>query len=142
MVTDAHNLQRFVEAQEPVYAAVLDELARGHKTGHWMWFIFPQIRGLAVSATSDKYAIGSMDEAVSYIRHPILGRRLEECTNLVLDLKGFPIEQVFAYPDYLKFRSCMTLFSQAVGDDAIYERTLQKYFGGRPDQRTLTLLAE
>lgn len=141
-MNDVRELQRFVEAQQAIYQTVLDELKRGRKSGHWMWYIFPQIRGLAHSATSDKYTIRSLEEAASYAGHPILGPRLRECTQFVLNVNGLPIEHIFAYPDNLKFRSCMTLFCHAVPDKDIFESALLKYFGGEPDQRTLKLLSD
>lgn len=116
-MTDAHNLQRFLHAQERVYDTVLAELRSGRKTSHWIWFIFPQIAGLGHSAMAQKFAIGSLDEAKSYLQHPILGPRLRACTQLVLDVNGRSAEEIFGYPDYLKFRSCMTLFLAAATDN-------------------------
>src|SRR5437773_10351896 len=109
-MTDTFNLQRFIEAQHGSYESVLRELRAGHKRGHWIWYIFPQIEGLGGSAMSHKYAISSQDEAKAYWEHPILGSRLRECTELVLKVEGRTAEQIFPYPDNLKFRSCMTLF--------------------------------
>jgi uncharacterized protein (DUF1810 family) len=116
-MTDAHNLQRFLHAQERVYDTVLAELRSGRKTSHWIWFIFPQIAGLGHSAMAQKFAIGSLDEAKSYLQHPILGPRLRACTQLVLDVNGRSAEEIFGYPDHLKFRSCMTLFMAAATDN-------------------------
>ena len=139
-MTDRFNLQRFIEAQDPDYESVLEELRAGQKYGHWMWYIFPQIQGLGGSAMSRKYAISSQDEATAYWEHPVLGSRLRECTQLVIDLEGRTAEQVFSYPDSLKFRSCMTLFERASTDPSIFRTALHKYFPGGPDQLTLDIL--
>jgi uncharacterized protein (DUF1810 family) len=139
-MNDVYDLQRFVDAQERVYDSVLEELRRGQKTNHWMWFIFPQIKGLGASATAQAYAISSLEEARAYWEHPILGPRLRECTRLVLGLEGRSVEQIFHHPDNLKFRSCMTLFDRCVTDNTMFRDTLQKYFGGEPDRLTLSIL--
>jgi uncharacterized protein (DUF1810 family) len=136
-VTDPHNLQRFVTAQDPVYEQVVAELAAGQKRSHWMWFTFPQIRGLGSSPMADRFAIASRDEARAYSDHPILGARLRQCTELVINVQGRTIEQIFGYPDHLKFRSSMTLFMSTADEKAIFERAIDKYFDGEPDQRTL-----
>ncbi len=135
-----YNLIRFLEAQEGVYESVLRELKAGQKSGHWMWFVFPQIRGLGASPTARHYAIGSREEARAYSEHTVLGRRLSECTQIVLDLDGSSAEDVFQYPDVLKFRSCMTLFSECAPDSAAYAQALVQYFRGSPDARTLDIL--
>lgn len=137
--TDLYNLQRFVVAQQPVYPDVLAELQAGAKRSHWMWFIFPQIRGLGRSPISMEYAISALDEARAYLQHAILGPRLKECTKLVLDVEARSAAEIFGSPDDMKFRSCMTLFSQ-VSDDDIFSKALQKYFAGVPDQLTLDRL--
>ena len=139
-MTDTFNLQRFIEAQHGSYESVLRELRAGHKRGHWIWYIFPQIEGLGGSAMSRKYAISSQDEAKAYSEHPILGSRLRECTELVLKVEGRTAEQIFPYPDNLKFRSCMTLFAGSATDPTIFQAALLKYFGGEPDQLTLDVL--
>jgi uncharacterized protein (DUF1810 family) len=139
-MSDTHDLQRFIDAQDRVYPSVLAELRRGRKQSHWMWYIFPQIVGLGRSATSLQYAISSRDEARAYAEHPILGSRLRECTQLVLDVQGRSAEQIFYYPDHLKFRSCMTLFARSATDNGIFEDALLKCFEGKPDQRTLEIL--
>jgi uncharacterized protein (DUF1810 family) len=123
-----------------VYEQVRGELADGEKSSHWMWFVFPQLAGLGSSATTVHYAISSADEARAYSLHGLLGPRLVECTGLVERVSGRDIEQIFGYPDHLKFRSCMTLFARAGADPAPFERALQKYFAGAPDPRTLQLL--
>ena len=138
----SYNLQRFVEAQEPVYDSVLKELRAGQKRSHWMWYVFPQVRGLGVTAMSQRYAIGSLEEAAAYSEHPILGLRLRECTRLVMDVEGRSAEQIFGHPDNLKFRSCMTLFERSATDNAIFRDALRKYFGGQPDQLTLDILKQ
>jgi len=139
-MTDRFNLHRFVEAQEEGYQSVLRELRAGHKRSHWIWYIFPQIEGLGESSMSKKYAISSKDEARAYSEHSILGVRLRECTQLVLNLKGRTAAQIFPYPDSLKFRSCMTLFERSVTDPAIFQAALRKYFDGKGDQLTLDIL--
>jgi uncharacterized protein (DUF1810 family) len=133
-------LGRFVIAQESIFKPVLSELRAGTKMGHWMWFIFPQIRGLGRSPTSIEYAISSLDEAQAYLQHPVLGPRLKECTQLVLDVDGRSATDIFGTPDDVKFRSSMTLFAQVSGDDDIFHRALQKYFEGVSDQLTLDRL--
>jgi len=139
-MTDPYTLQRFIEAQDGCYELVLRELSAGQKLSHWMWFIFPQVTGLGETATSRKFAISSRDEAKAYWEHPILGARLRACTQLVMGLQGRTAEQVFGYPDYLKFRSCMTLFEAAAPDPTLFRAALLKYFDGVADQRTLAIL--
>ena len=137
---DQYNLERFVSAQHSIYAEVLSELRAGMKTGHWMWFIFPQIRGLGRSPVSIEYAISSREEAAAYLQHPVLGPRLKECTQLVLDVEKRSAEEIFGSPDDMKLRSSMTLFAQVSADGNIFSRALQQYFGGAPDQLTLDRL--
>ena len=136
---DPYNLERFVLAQERVFKHVLAELNAGTKMSHWMWFIFPQIRGLGRSPISVEYAISSRDEAQAYLQHPVLGPRLKECTRLILQVEGRSATDIFHTPDDMKFRSSMTLFAQVSPDD-IFRRALQKYFGGVADQLTLERL--
>ena len=126
----ADNLQRFVEAQAPVYGEVCAELRAGRKASHWMWFIFPQIVGLGQSPMARFYAIGSAVEAGAYLAHPQLGPRLRECTDLVLAIAGRSAREIFGSPDDLKFRSSMTLFGAVAGDPALFDAALQKYFSG------------
>lgn len=140
-MTDEYNLQRFLEAQDHVYDAVLDELRAGRKSSHWMWFSFPQITGLGHSGMAQTFAIASLDEAKSYLQHPVLGLRLRECTQLVLNVNGRSAEQIFSYPDHLKFRSCLTLFMAATTDNKVFKEALLKYFDGKPDRLPLDLLA-
>jgi uncharacterized protein (DUF1810 family) len=126
--SDPFDLQRFVEAQNPVYEQVCAELRNGIKTGHWMWFIFPQLRGLGHSPIATKYGISSQEEAEAYLQHPVLGPRLEECTRLVNLVEGRSIDEIFGGIDTLKFRSCMTLFAGATPDNQIFKDALDKYF--------------
>lgn len=135
-----YHLERFVEAQEDVFAEVLDELRAGRKRGHWMWFIFPQMKGLGRSAAAAYYGIGSLEEAAAYLRHPVLGPRLVECTELVNEVEDRSIHEILGSPDDLKFRSSMTLFARAAEDDMVFRAALNKYFGGEPDRLTLELL--
>lgn len=134
------TLSRFVDAQDPVYAQVCAELAAGRKRTHWMWFVFPQLRGLGHSAMATHYGLASADEALAYWRHPILGPRLKACTELVLAVEGRSAFEIFGTPDDMKFRSCMTLFDRCVEAEPLFARALSRYFGGEPDARTLALL--
>lgn len=135
-----HGLQRFVEAQNQVYDSVCDELALGQKTSHWMWFIFPQLKGLGVSPIAKHFGLESRQEALAYWQHPILGARLIECTKLVLAQPNTSAYDIFGTTDALKFRSCMTLFSQVAQDEATFQQALARFFDGKPDERTLKLL--
>ncbi len=135
------DLERFVTAQQPHYGQVCAELAAGHKSSHWMWWIFPQLRSLGSSPTAQRFGIGSLAEARAYLAHPLLGARLRECTQLVNGIAGRSAQAIFGYPDYLKFRSCMTLFAAAAErDDAPFVAALQKYFAGEADPLTRKLL--
>jgi uncharacterized protein (DUF1810 family) len=138
MSGDRYDLKRFEDAHEGVYARVCEELKAGEKRSHWMWFIFPQIRGLGRSPMAERFAIGSLDEARNYLEHPVLGGRLRECTELVNAVEGRTATEIFGFPDDLKFCSSLTLFAKA-GDDkgAPFEEALRKYFQGRMDQETL-----
>jgi uncharacterized protein (DUF1810 family) len=140
MTSDPHNLQRFVDAQHPIYGQVRDELQAGQKETHWMWFIFPQIKGLGSSPTAQKYAITGIEEARAYLDHPLLGFRLRECTHLVNGIVGRSIEDIFGYPDHLKFHSSMTLFAHVVTADEVFAIALDKYFNGKDDRKTLEQL--
>jgi len=137
---DPYNLRRFVEAQEPVYTQVCAELRQGRKTSHWMWFIFPQIRGLGSSETALYFAIADRHEAAAYAAHPVLGVRLQECTRLVLQVQNKSVEQIFGYPDNLKFHSSMTLFAQTADDKRVFLDALKEYFSGALDPQTLARL--
>lgn len=138
---DPFNLARFVSAQEGVYDSVLAELNNGRKRSHWMWYIFPQLKGLGKSTTSKYYAIKNREEALAYLNHPILGSRLIECANTVLAMKGRTASEIFGYPDDLKLKSSMTLFS-SVASNPVFVRLLDKYFQGERDDRTLQLLEQ
>ena len=135
------SLERYIKAQAPVYARALDELKRGHKQSHWMWYVFPQIAGLGNSAMSHAYAIQSLQEAREYLAHPVLGARLRECCRTVMDLDGTTAHEIFRSPDDLKFRSCLTLFAHAAPDESLFDDLLVKYFGGKEDPATLEILA-
>jgi uncharacterized protein (DUF1810 family) len=139
-MADSFDLQRFVDAQAPVYPQVLEELGQGRKQTHWMWFIFPQLAGLGHSAMARRFALRSRDEAVAYLAHGILGARLNECTALVNTIEGRTIREILGSPDDLKFCSSMTLFAE-VSSDPAFSAGLVKFYGGRPDQRTLDLLS-
>jgi uncharacterized protein (DUF1810 family) len=139
-MTDPHDLQRFLDAQAPVYAAVCDELRAGRKRSHWMWYIFPQLQGLGASPMAQRYAIASLDEAKAYLAHPVLGARLRECASLAAGIEGRSVGDIFGYPDDMKFRSSMTLFSRAAPDEAVIAYCLEKYFDGEPDRLTLDSL--
>jgi uncharacterized protein (DUF1810 family) len=140
MTPDLHNLQRFLDAQHPIYGQVRDELQGGQKETHWMWFIFPQLKGLGSSPTAQKYAITSVDEAKAYLAHPLLGFRLRECTQLVNAVSGRLIEDIFGYPDHLKFHSSLTLFAHVSPNDKVFTAALTKYFHGELDRKTLEQL--
>ncbi|WP_426609171.1 DUF1810 domain-containing protein [Bradyrhizobium sp. McL0616] len=139
-MTNPFDLNRFVRAQNPVYRDVQGELSRGRKQSHWMWFVFPQVAGLGFSTMSQRYAIGSREEAEAYLAHPVLGARLVECTRLVLAVEGRTINAILGAPDDAKFRSSMTLFG-AVSDGPIFDQAIAKYFAGEPDGATLDILA-
>ncbi|MEH2484918.1 DUF1810 domain-containing protein [Bradyrhizobium sp. AZCC 2230] len=139
-MTNPFDLNRFVQAQDPIFGAVHAELARGRKQSHWMWFVFPQIAGLGFSAMSQRYAIGSRTEAEAYLAHPVLGPRLLECTRLVLAVEGRTINAILGAPDDAKFRSSMTLFG-AVSAEAVFDEALARYFAGGRDGATLQILA-
>ena len=140
-MSDVYNLDRFITAQAPVYDTVLAELRAGRRSSHWIWFIFPQIAGLGHSNMAQQFAIASLEEAKAYLQHPVLGQRLRECTHLVLNVEGRRADEIFPYPDNLKFRSCMTLFMSAATDNTLFKNALLKYFDGQPDQLTMNVLA-
>jgi uncharacterized protein (DUF1810 family) len=139
-LSDPFNLERFVAAQNGVYATVLAELHAGRKQTHWIWFIFPQMKGLGRSATAERYAISSRAEAAAYLAHPVLGTRLLECTSLVNEINGRAIEEILGYPDDLKFRSSMTLFANFADGNEVFLAALEKYFHGEFDRSTLDRL--
>ena len=145
--SDASNLTRFIEAQAPIYQQARSELAGGRKRGHWMWFIFPQIAGLGTSEIAIQYAIRDIHEAAAYLEHPLLGVRLRECTSLVNAIQGRTINEIFGYPDNLKFHSSITLFDRvdrvaAIRDgadsgDRVFDTALRRHFQRVPDYATL-----
>jgi uncharacterized protein (DUF1810 family) len=137
---DSFDLDRFVEAQEQVHASVLDELRAGRKTSHWIWFIFPQLKGLGRSWMAEHYGIASRAEAEAYLNHPVLGPRLEECTRLVNGVEGGSIREILGDIDATKFRSSMTLFAAVSKDGSVYAEALGKWFRGRPDPLTVERL--
>jgi uncharacterized protein (DUF1810 family) len=139
---DPFDLKRFVDAQAPVYGNVVAELRDGRKRSHWMWFVFPQLRGLGGSAMAARYGISSLEEAGAYLSHPVLGPRLRECTQLVNGVQGRSIGQIFGSPDDLKLCSSMTLFARATDDNQDFIALLDKFYGGRWDELTLARLRD
>lgn len=137
---DPHQLSRFLKAQEGDYPQALAEIRAGWKRTHWMWYIFPQLDGLAFSATSKHFAIKSLDEARAYLAHPILGPRLLQCAEAVLAVEGRSAAEIFGSPDDLKLRSCVTLFACVSPPGSVFERLLAKYYPGGRDDRTIELL--
>jgi uncharacterized protein (DUF1810 family) len=139
-MSDPFDLERFVAAQGPVYDDVVEELRRGHKTSHWIWFIFPQVAGLGQSAMSQRYAIGSLAEAQAYLEYPILGARLRESAALLLETPGTLAEEILGPIDARKVRSSMTLFHRAKPDEPVFADVLNRFYDGIPDPRTDELL--
>lgn len=137
---DLYNLSRFLQAQEGDYDRALAEIENGQKRTHWMWYIFPQLDGLAFSSTAKHYSIKSPEEAKAYLAHPILGARLLECMEAVLNIEGHSAKEIFGSPDDLKLRSCATLFASVSTPGSVFERLLRKYYGSEPDAKTLQLL--
>ena len=134
------DIQRFVQAQEPRMDDVRAELAAGRKRTHWMWFVFPQLRGLGHSQMAWHFGLQSRDEATAYLAHPVLGARLRQCVAQVLAVEGRSAHDIFGSPDDLKLRSCLTLFREIDGVDGVFGKTLEKYFDGQPDAATLRLV--
>lgn len=141
MPRDRFDLARFVTAQDACWSDVLDELRQGQKQSHWMWFIFPQLRGLGSSRTAGYYALSGLEEARAYLAHPVLGPRLRECVTLILSHKGRTAEEMFGFPDHVKLHSSVTLFAVAAPDEALFQAVLEAFFGGLRDPATLRLLA-
>ncbi len=138
---DPFNLQRFMQAQAPVFDTVVNELRAGRKRTHWIWFIFPQLRGLGHSSLAQFYGVGSLDEARAYLEHAQLGPNLRLCTETVLAVVGRSLNAIFGSPDDLKFRSSMTLFAVAADEpDSVFRRALERYCDGNADGQTLALL--
>ena len=140
--SDPFTLSRFLTAQEGVYSTALEELKRGRKDSCWMWFVFPQIEGLGRTSTSQFYAIKSADEAEAYLSHPVLGRRLIECCEALLEHTGLSASEIFGFPDDLKLKSSMTLFAAVSGEKrSVFHRVLERYFDGIQDRITLSKLS-
>jgi uncharacterized protein (DUF1810 family) len=139
-MSDPYNLQRFVDAQTNVFDEACAELAAGHKRSHWIWFIFPQLKDLGHSPTAQFYGISGREEAQAYLQHPVLSQRLRHATQLLLGLHSRSIHEILGTPDDLKFRSSMTLFAQVTPDNQIFVDAINKYYGGKFDERTLEYL--
>jgi uncharacterized protein (DUF1810 family) len=137
---DPFDLKRFVSAQEKDYSLALSEIKAGEKNSHWMWFIFPQFKGLGQSPKSIKYSIKSIEEAKAYLQHPILGKRLKDCAEALLDVKRKSAFEIFGHTDKLKLKSSMTLFEQVSEKNTVFSSVLEKYFNGKRDVSTLDLL--
>jgi uncharacterized protein (DUF1810 family) len=135
---DDDHLERFVVAQDAggTYHRAVAELRRGHKSSHWMWFVFPQIAGLGHSPTSRRFAISSLSQARAYLRHPVLGPRLVECASILAQLRDCSADQIFGAMDAQKLRSSMTLFARAAAEETVFAQVLDRYFGGVPDSAT------
>lgn len=140
MNTDTFALDRFVDAQDAVYPRVLSELRAGSKQGHWIWYVFPQLRGLGTSPTSQHFGISGLEEAQAYLAHPLLGGRLVECVGLMLRHRDVPAKRILGSLDALKFRSCLTLFAEAEPSNPAFTEALRQFFGGSRDPLSLALL--
>ena len=140
MDLDDFDLDRFLMAQRSAYDAALAELKRGRKQSHWMWFVFPQMRGLGSSLMAQRYAIGCQEEAAAYLQHPVLGARLSDCTAAVLKHAGKTPSEIFGYPDDMKFKSSMTLFAAAAGPGSMFQTAIDRFFDGKSDEKTLALI--
>ena len=134
-----YDLERFISAQEKTYEIALQEIQAGHKASHWMWFVFPQLKGLGFSSTAKYYGLSGKEEAKAYMAHPVLGKRLMEITNALLKLESNDAEEVMGYPDNLKLQSCMTLFAM-VSDESLFGSVLNKFYDGKMDERTVSIL--
>ena len=141
-VIEPYDLQRFIDAQAPQYGTALAELRTGEKRSHWMWFIFPQLRGLGSSRNAEFYGISSLGEARAYLAHPVLGERLRECVRAILQVRGASAEEILGFVDAVKFRSCLTLFLKADPAEPLFSKALERYFGATGDARTLELLSQ
>ena len=139
-MTDKYNLDRFIKAQQRDYTTAYAELSQGRKRSHWSWWIIPQIVGLGMTATSHKYAIKSLDEAVAYLAHPYLGKNIREISKVLLRLGSNDATAIMGYPDNLKLRSCMTLFAEVDPNEEVFQKVLDKFFNGEKDERTLEIL--
>lgn len=139
-MSSTFNLNRFVEAQKNSYPLALAEMKAGEKRSHWMWYIFPQIAGLGNSSNAKFYALKNSSEASAYLQHEILGKRLIEITNVALSIEGKSAYQIFDNPDYLKFKSCMTLFASVADESSVFQKAIDKYFDGKKDDMTVYFL--
>lgn len=139
-MNQSKELIRFLDAQNQMYLTALAEVRNGHKESHWMWFVFPQIKGLGFSETAKFYGIADLEEAEAYLAHPVLGKHLIEISEALLQINDKTVTEIFGTPDDMKLRSCMTLFSKVPGTDDIFEKVLNKYFGGSFDDYTEELL--
>ena len=137
-MTDKFNLNRFIDAQENIYESALNEIKRGNKSSHWMWYVFPQYKGLGYSSPSQKYAITCIEEASMYFNHPILGRRLIEITNAFLNIENKSAYEILGDPDYLKMKSCMTLFNSIQAGSEVFSKVVNKYYLGSECPRTIS----
>ncbi|MCE5988840.1 DUF1810 domain-containing protein [Pseudomonas sp. 5FOS] len=135
------DLERFVEAQNPVYGQVMEELQAGRKRSHWMWYVFPQLDGLGHSAMAERYALAGIDEARAYLAHPLLGPRLEACVTALLQHGDKSAREILGSPDHLKLRSCLTLFARAAPDNPLFQFALVQFYDGEPDALTLAMLS-
>jgi len=140
-MSNENELQRFIDAQAPCIADAMAELRAGRKRTHWMWFVFPQLRGLGQSQMAWHFGIASRQEAADYLAHPVLGARLRDCVDLVLAVRGRTAHEIFGSPDDLKLCSCLTLFAEVAGGNSVFDRALRQYFGGQPDHATIELLS-
>ncbi|UFH50499.1 DUF1810 domain-containing protein [Pseudomonas sp. KNUC1026] len=141
-MNDPFNLSRFIEAQRPILSRFMDELQAGHKTSHWMWYVFPQLKGLGSSETAMQFGINDLHEARAYLEHPVLGSRLVECVQALLKHRELSALQILGSPDDLKLRSCLTLFNEAHPESALFQQALDQFYSGKSDERTLQLLRE
>ena len=133
-------MQRFIQAQENNYQTALAEVRTGYKCSHWMWYIFPQLKGLGFSSTAQYYGINGREEAMAYLKHPVLGARLREITSVLITLEGKSAVEIFGRTDAMKLRSCMTLFNAVANGDELFQNVLDKYYNGQADERTLAML--
>ena len=139
-MNDNYNLDRFIKEQQRDYSTAYTELSQGRKRSHWSWWIIPQIVGLGMTATSHKYAIKSLDEAIAFLAHPYLGKNIREISKVLLELESNDATAIMGYPDDLKLRSCMTLFAEADPNEEVFQKVLDKFFNGEKDERTLAIL--
>ncbi|WP_462402320.1 DUF1810 domain-containing protein [Pseudomonas sp. Marseille-QA0332] len=139
-MSDPYNLARFVEAQGPVYVRAFQELQAGRKTSHWMWFVFPQLRGLGHSEMAQRYGLSGLEEGRAYLAHAVLGNRLERCVSVLLQHADKSARQILGTPDDLKLRSCLTLFGQVDPANPLWQLALEQFFDGEPDKATLGLV--